>query len=416
MKVLWFTNIELPEFSRAEGRGEPVVGGWMQGLLDALRNYSSGLEIGVAFRSSKSRQMTIDGVCHYALDGFRGRPFTNSVKACLEDFKPDVIHLHGSESISQRLPDCVFDQYPTLLSIQGIISGCHQHYCGGLSDKTLDGYRSFLRRIMHARTVGQTADYWRNVVSEKERLLFSKVRHVAGRTEWDMAWSKMLSPKVKYHHVGEILRKEFYDAKRDELQIENHRIYSSACMTYPLKGGHWLLEAIAILKNKYPDISVRIPMGSVIQPEDWRSKLCQNEYHRYLMHLIKKLNIGENIVLLPKLGPQDVKKELNRAAVFVMPSMIENSPNSLAEAQMVGVPTVVTNVGGVSSMVNDEDGLLIPSADPVMLATSIDRLFESANLTRRYSERAYEKAIARHNPNAVIRQLVAAYEEVSSKR
>ena len=65
-----------------------------------------------------------------------------------------------------------------------------------------------------------------------------------------------------------------------------------------------------------------------------------------------------------------------QANVFVMPSVIENSPNSLCEALMTGVPVVAANVGGISSIIrHGKEGFLYQSDAPYMMAYYIDLIF-----------------------------------------
>ena len=81
------------------------------------------------------------------------------------------------------------------------------------------------------------------------------------------------------------------------------------------------------------------------------------------------------------------------AHIFVLPSALENSPNSLAEALTMGVPCIASDVGGVSSMVkHGEDCYLYQHNDPVMLAEYICRLFKSEKLCKKLSENGRKTA------------------------
>ena len=69
-------------------------------------------------------------------------------------------------------------------------------------------------------------------------------------------------------------------------------------------------------------------------------------------------------------------RELLRTHVFAITSYIENSANSLAEAMMVGMPCIASFVGGLPSMIHDNDtGLLYPVEDVPLLANKIRRIF-----------------------------------------
>jgi glycosyltransferase involved in cell wall biosynthesis len=81
---------------------------------------------------------------------------------------------------------------------------------------------------------------------------------------------------------------------------------------------------------------------------------------------------------------QDVGAVLSTADVFVLPSLSEARPRSIIEAMSLGIPVVASNVGGIPSLVTDEEtGLLVPAGDPMALATALDRLIQSPDLRHR---------------------------------
>ena len=96
-----------------------------------------------------------------------------------------------------------------------------------------------------------------------------------------------------------------------------------------------------------------------------------------------------------------------------MSSIIENSPNTLGEAMMVGTPSVSAFTGGVPSMASDEvDVLMYRADDPAMLAMQIKRLFDDPALCDRLSGAARERARRTHDPEANVQALVDAYRRI----
>lgn len=297
-----------------------------------------------------------------------------------------------------------------MISIQGVISGCHPHYMGNLTSAQLKPYRNWLRYLATHRMQADVADIWRRTGAVREALAMSRVRHLAGRTLWDKSWAKVLSPSAEYHYVGEVLRPEFYP-DCDRSRIVPHRIFASAAFKYPLKGGHFLLEAIAYLKRDYPDVKIVVSNSKQkLHPKSLMESLRTTEYHNYLRQRIKNLGLVSNVELCPSLTAAQVREELEKAQVFCLPSLVENSPNSLGEAQLTRVPCVATDVGGVASMLKDrETGLLVPSGDPAVLAFAIWQLFEDRQLAKRLAANAREVAISRHSPETVVEDLIKCY-------
>lgn len=76
-----------------------------------------------------------------------------------------------------------------------------------------------------------------------------------------------------------------------------------------------------------------------------------------------------NVCLRGTATAGELARQLRESTVYVHPSYIDNSPNSVCEAQYLGVPVIATNVGGVSSLIdNGMNGILVQSHDAYMLA------------------------------------------------
>ena len=55
--------------------------------------------------------------------------------------------------------------------------------------------------------------------------------------------------------------------------------------------------------------------------------------------------------------------------LYVSASHIENSPNSVAEAQLIGMPCIATGVGGTATYIEHNiSGIIVPPGDPYALA------------------------------------------------
>ena len=184
-----------------------------------------------------------------------------------------------------------------------------------------------------------------------------------------------------YYKIYESLRESFYNAKWEFQKCEKHTVFASYG-TYPLKGFHILLEAIYLLKTKYPDIKLYAIGENPFSVPFYRL----NSYQAHLKRLIKKYKINNHIAYLGFLDEKQMLDNYLRSNVFVSPSSIENSSNSIGEAQLVGVPTVASFVGGNSSFIKHyENGLLYPFDAPYMLAFYIDLLFQNEGLAQELS-------------------------------
>lgn len=82
---------------------------------------------------------------------------------------------------------------------------------------------------------------------------------------------------------------------------------------------------------------------------DVNPKLTERVFH------VKHSDV--NVRLMGVATAEQIKAALLSATAYVHPSYIDNASNSLCEAQLLGVTSVATYVGGIPSVV--EDGVTI---------------------------------------------------------
>lgn len=107
-------------------------------------------------------------------------------------------------------------------------------------------------------------------------------------------------------------------------------------------------------------------------------------------------------------------REVFEKSCFLSASVLENSPNSVGEAMLLGVPVVSSNAGGVSSLLEGEkEGLLYPSEDENALAEQIMRIFSDEQLADRLSRAEKERAGRTHDAAANYKRLLEIYNEIN---
>ena len=100
--------------------------------------------------------------------------------------------------------------------------------------------------------------------------------------------------------------------------------------------------------------------------------------------------------------------------LYFHPSYIDNSPNSVCEAQLIGMPVLAVNVGGVSTILENGDmGYLVPSNEPDMAASLIVDLSKKQNLLIEKCELTRLKATQRHKKDVIIQSLLKGYQAIS---
>jgi L-malate glycosyltransferase len=311
--------------------------------------------------------------------------------AVVRDFRPDLVHVFGSENWLGLMAPSI--EPPLAIWIQGILDVYRHSFFGSMHN---------LERLKNPRILWT---YFRMLISaEREREIFRRCMYFMGRTHWDRIHQKRLQPEGRYYNVQECLRPEFYDsASWDLRETKGQSIYTTTSASLLLKGTDDLIRAIGILRLRYPEIRLRV--AGVIGKD--------NPIVRRLFRLVQELNLAGCIDFLGQLNSPQIVGELRRARVFVLPSYIENSPNSLAEAQLVGTPVVASSVGGVPDMVEDgETGILYPAGDVHALAFQIDRLLKGDALAERLSQNSRRAAHRKHSPESIVKDLLHAYAQI----
>ena len=229
-----------------------------------------------------------------------------------------------------------------------------------------------------------------------EKLIIENVSNVIGRTTWDKSQVLAINPKLNYYQGEENLRNVFYKDKWDINKVNRHTLFFSQAQSI-IKGFYIFLEALKILKVKYPDVLVHVAGNDIID-NSFVSKLKRQSYAKYLIKLIEKYDLKDNIKFTGYLNAEEYKNYLLKTHVYVQASSIENSSNSLGEAMILGMPCVASNVGGTSTMLKDgEEGFLYQYTEPELLAYYIEEFFESDSLCKEMGDKARNHASKRHD-------------------
>lgn len=380
MNVLWITNILFPEAERMlTGTGElKSSGGWMLGAANALLQ-NCKIELAVASVSDKVKKLTrIKGkkITYYILPKCKGNEKINmNYCPCWQqvskELKPDIVHIHGTEYSHgyAYMVACGCDNI--VISIQGLTSAYYYYYYG-MTKK--DIYRNMtFRDVLRGSILKGQKLFKERAVHEVAMLKMAK--HVIGRTSWDKARVWAINPNAKYHFCNETLRAEFYDGAEWKYdKCNKHSIFLSQA-GYPIKGLHQVLKAMPLILQHYPDAQIRVAGTDITKSESIVEKVRLAGYGKYIKSLISKYDLKGKVMFTGNLNAEQMKSEYLNANVFVCPSSIENSPNSLGEAQILGTPCIASYVGGVMDMMKGNERNLYRFEEIEMLAEKVCRLF-----------------------------------------
>lgn len=416
MKVLWTANLIPANVSAKLSLPSEVLGGWVESMAKQLSNVDD-FELAIACKCEENLVFSeeIDEVKYYSLNYSSSTDFDLLVSRCLEiisDLMPEIVHIEGTEFIHSKAMLYAAKQHniPTVVSMQGILNGYYNYQCGQLPIDDMMFSKSateiFAAWIMHLR---KTKWYKPRMKSEKE--IIENADYILGRTTWDRAHSYAINPKAKYYPCSRILRKPFYEEKWSLEKAERHSIYVGNGYS-ALKGLHFVVMALPYLIKEYPDIKVYVAGYKPYQENDKRS-ILKKGYAAYLKKLIYDLGVQDYIEFTGPLKAQQVAEKLSKVNAYVLCSTIENSPNTLGEAMMVGTPCVAAYVGGVSDMAEDgKEALFYRNDDPKLLAWNLKRIFDNAELALSLSEAGKKKALITHDAARNAQMLLDAYTDI----
>lgn len=420
LKVLWLSS-SPSLFSSSYNISGYFGGGWISSLQKEIQK-DTQINLALAFPQEQDSRKVIHDDCVYYLlkrekkKGFRKLAYyyggykkekridlLQEIRWVLDDFQPDIIQLFGIESELA----CVLGEtnIPVIVHLQGLLGPCDNAFfpCGF-------GKYSFLWPPSIREWVFRNGVVFaKNHIRERAKLekrLFKRANYLLGRTEWDRQVASLLAPQALYFHVDEILRDVFYqNAGRWSQPTKAFTIVSTISNTV-YKGLDVILKTAHLLKSK-----------TQIEFE-WRviGVADDSEIVGFFEHetSIKAVNVG--VSYQGVMDAEQLCKELLNAHVYVHPSYIDNSPNSLCEAQMLGVPVAATNVGGISSLVrHKETGVLVPANAPYELAYWLKELENNKELLESLSINGSRVATKRHNKDAIHQALCDTYMAIITK-
>ncbi len=416
MKILWLCNI-LPAFAaRILEMPVPNVGGWLDGIYGGIRGEIE-LCVCCPYNGSAPVRKDADRVSCFLFPQGKEIPWMRSYfSELLSSVAPMVIHIFGTElphsyAMLQACEDMGLAEN-AVVSVQGLVSVCAEyHYYANLPRKLLR-HRTAGEWLKHGSLERRCENFRKRGVWEQKALAMA--RHVIGRTQWDFACTRQCNPNRTYHFCNESLRSSFYKAQWSLEACEKHSLFVSQC-NYPLKGFHHALKALAIVSREYPDAQLYTTGRDPLAKASLLQRLRYSSYERYLAKLIREYGLQGRVHFLGSLSEEEMCAQFLRSHVFLSPSSIENSPNSVGEAMLLGVPVVASDVGGVKDLLCDgKEGFLYPSDAPYMLAHYVSRLFEEEALALRFSENSRLRAAELFDREKNARTLLEIYREIGT--
>jgi len=390
-------------------------GGWVGALASELTRLEK-FSVGIAFVGSGVWNDCHDGISYFPISanaslksrlrrrfdpaGEEARFLIPEVHRAIADFKPDLIHIFGSENAF----GCIVHEtdIPCVIHLQGFLPACdNAKYPPGMS-REISLWAWFRHPLRSYRK------HWFDSVfrqrAAREGDIVTNCDNFFGRTAWDRDIVELYHPNARYWYCSEMLREEFYRDAGSWRPHDRNEFRLVSVLSTPTYKGHDLILKTAALLKKHTDIPFRWRVFGGFDRRFWEKQTGI-------------LACDGNVESCGVASAETLCRELSDSDVFVHPSYIDNSPNSVCEAQLLGMPVVAANVGGVGSLIqNRVDGLLIPANDPLSLAARIKELANDRSLGEALGSAAAKVAARRHDRAQILSDLLKCYEALTGER
>ena len=422
MRILWLCNMIPPAVASDLGMKASDKEGWVLGALNALSGEPE-YELAVAFPVPRAHDGYRGKDGKVGFFGFyedTGRPeaydpvLPYRLKSIVDEFEPEVVHVFGTE-YPHTLAMCeVFREDPgrVLIGLQGIVDACREHYLDGLPDRVVNRvtFRDLLKRDSLKQQKKKFA-----LRADNEAKALKLAANVTGRTPFDKEASLTVNPGLKYHFMNETLRSGFYELPSEKPIKEPYSIFISQG-NYPIKGAHYMIEALALLKKEFPSARLIIAGDNITKHATLKERIKLSSYGKYLLELIERYSLRECVVFTGSLNASAFRERMLRSTVYVCPSTIENSPNSLGEAMLLKVPCVAARVGGIPGIFDDgRDGILYEPDNIAALAEAVASVWRDPDKAEEYTDHAREHALMTHDPGENLKRLKEIYRSIAER-
>lgn len=409
MKILWF-EVSIPSNYQNNNR---VTLGW-QDALETIVSVHDEIELYIAFETEdeKSIPMFKDGVHYIPIvtsyswlqrkkAGFNPHESAKHILPLalqvIKEIKPDLIHVFGCEWPFGLVAK--YTDIPVVIHIQGAIIP----YTNALYPPKYNNFTLFFHSGINIRIWWKLLrEYCYNKNRKQmEEEIWRSVGYYMGRTSWDKSLCQTIHPKSKYFHVEEAIRPIFLKQQYQWEGIKNEKLSLVSTGMSFWKGADVMLKTAYVLKSMGVDF-------------EWKIAGAMDRYNLQVIEEKEHLKFCENnIEILGFTQAEELLNLLCKSSLYIHTAYIENSPNSICEAQLIGIPVVATYVGGIPSLVsNNEDGILVPANDPWQMANEIVNLSVDKMKMETFSKMSQKKALLRHDSNNIYQQLLHCYKSV----
>lgn len=416
MNIIWVVNTIFPYPAGKLGIKKTAFGGWLNSLHAFLVNEEDiDLTIVTVYHGNKLLKYKDDKTTYYLMPGAPAIKYSKKYekywKIIEDEVAPDIVHLNGTEFCHGLAYINIDHKAKVLTSIQGMVSVYSDVYYGNISPLEIFKNITFRDIIRNDNLFQAKKKFAKRGTNEVEIIKGSDF--LSGRTVWDYSNTLFLNRNATFFSNNRILRQGFYSSRKWNISgVERNTIFCSQA-SYPIKGVHYLIKALYFVKSYIPDAKLFISGVDITRSESIMDRIKLSGYGKYLKKLIFYLNLQESVFFTGVLNEKEMIAKYLKSHVYVQASAIENSPNSLGEAMMLGLPCIASYVGGTAGMLDHEkEGLLYTYTEPAILANYIIKVLSDDKYASYLGKNASVRASKNHDKYRILQENLNMYRTI----
>lgn len=184
---------------------------------------------------------------------------------------------------------------------------------------------------------------------------------------------------------------------RAHISAKPYRIMTTASADQPLKGLRYLLEAVAELKPRFPDIELLV-VGKLKEGGQTEK-------------LLAKLRLKDSIQFVSGISTEALVDQYAQASVVVSPSLYEGFGLPAGEAMACGCAVISSDGGALPEVVGDA-GLVVPAGNSHALAKALERVLSDDELRKSMQVKGRQRILEQFCWKVAAREFTQYYHQI----
>jgi len=316
----------------------------------------------------------------------------------INNIDSDILHLHFINSEMLSIKDIAKIKKPVVWTFHDSWAFCGaEHYQNGMDDE------AYIKDYMPHPYKGFNINRW--MLQRKKRYWKNSRFYIVAPSQWETACAQKsnLFCNNNFSTVPNCLDTNTFkpidkQIAREILNLEKDKTYilfgAFGGISNTIKGGNLLIEALKIFSERYDKTDVELLVFGASRQPDFPALNMP-------VHFLGKISDETTMSLI-----------YNSANVMLVPSKMDNLPQTATESVSCGIPIVCFNVGGLTDIVeHKKTGYIANRFDTAEFAEGINWILNETDCEL-LSKRAREKALIDYDEIKCVKSYSKIYENI----